>query len=178
MSDAALRDKRANYIIVALSIIVPIVVAILMLLPETGAAESVRNLPLFHATLNGLTAVSLITGYFFIKNGKMIYHRFCMILAFVLSSTFLISYIIYHFNTGHTAYGGEGIMRPVYFTLLITHIILAIVILPLALLSMYRGLTNQIAKHKRIAKWTFPLWLYVAISGVLVYLLMRPYYPF
>jgi len=96
----------------------------------------------------------------------------------ILSSVFLVSYIIYHYNTGHTSFGGEGWIRPVYFTLLISHIILATAILPMALLSMYRGLANQISKHKSIAKWTFPIWLYVAISGVLVYLLMRPYYPF
>ncbi|PCH98136.1 MAG: hypothetical protein COB85_02080 [Bacteroidetes bacterium] len=178
MEQSHARDKRATYVIIALSIIVPIVVAILMLLPDTGAAESVRNLPLFHATLNGLTAASLLTGFYFIKNGKMINHRFCMILAFALSSVFLVSYIIYHYNTGHTSFGGEGWIRPVYFTLLISHIILATAILPMALLSMYRGLANQISKHKSIAKWTFPIWLYVAISGVLVYLLMRPYYPF
>ena len=178
MDQSSNRDQKATYIIATLSIVVPIVVAILMLLPDTGAAESVRSLPLFHATLNALTAVALITGFFFIKNGKMINHRFCMISAFVLSSVFLVSYIIYHYNTGHTSFGGEGIIRPIYFTLLISHIILATAILPMALLSMYRGLTNQIIKHRSIAKWTFPIWLYVAISGVLVYLLMRPYYPF
>ncbi len=178
MDQSSTRDQRATYIITTLSIVVPIVVAILMLLPDTGAAESVRNLPLFHATLNGSTAIALIIGYYFIKNGKMINHRFCMILAFVLSSIFLVSYIIYHYNTGHTEFGGEGWIRPFYFTLLISHIILAVAILPMALLSMYRGLTNQISKHRAIAKWTFPIWLYVAISGVLVYLLMRPYYPY
>ena len=178
MNDTTSRDKKATYVIVTLSIVVPIAVAILMLLPETGAAESVRNLPLFHASLNGSTAVALIIGYFFIRNKKVMYHRFCMILSFVLSSVFLVSYIIYHYNTGHTPFGGEGVIRPVYFTLLISHIILATAILPMALLSMYRGLTNQIAKHRKIAKWTFPMWLYVAISGVLVYLLMIPYYRF
>ena len=104
-------------------------------------------------------------------------HRLCMLSAFVFSSTFLVSYIIYHYCAPETHFGGEGIIRLIYFFLLITHILLAISIVPLTLLTLYRIWKKDIVRHKKIAKWTFPIWLYVSITGVVVYLLISPYYP-
>jgi len=176
MSTIKVNDKKYIPVITTLSILIPVAVAILMILPETDSAKSMNELPLFHATLNGMTAFFLLLGYYFIRNKKRVIHKYCMLIAFALSSVFLVSYVIYHFNTGHTPFGGEGFIRPVYFFILITHIVLATTIVPMALLSIYRGLSDQVAKHRKIAKWTFPIWLYVAITGVLVYLLMRPYY--
>jgi len=170
------KDRVFIPIITVVSILIPIVVAILMVLPDRDPQGTLRGLPLFHATLNGMTAILLLFGLYFIRNMKIVQHRFCMLSAFVLSSTFLVSYIIYHFNTGHISYGGEGIIKFIYFFILITHIGLATTIVPLALLAIYRALTDQIEKHKKIVRWTFPLWLYVAVTGVLVYLMMRPYY--
>ena len=176
MTTTTAKDKVYIPIITIVSILIPIVVAILMVLPGRDPEGTLSGLPLFHATLNGLTAILLLFGIYFIINRKIALHRFCMLSAFVLSSVFLVSYVIYHFNTGHISYGGEGIIKFIYFFILITHIVLATTIVPLALLAIYRALTDQIAKHRKIARWTFPLWLYVAVTGVLVYLMMRPYY--
>lgn len=174
-----IKAKDSTYIpiITALSIAIPFVVTLLMLLPEKlDLGESVKNLPLFHAVLNGSTAVALLTGLFFIKNKKIAYHKICMLTAFCLSSVFLVSYVTYHASTPASHFGGAGVIKYVYFFILITHIILATSIVPLALLSIYRGLTGEFQKHRKIAKITFPIWLYVAITGVLVYLFMQPYY--
>jgi len=170
------KDKIFIPIITIVSILIPIVVAILMVLPDRDPQGTLSGLPLFHATLNGMTAILLLCGFYFIKNMKIIQHRFCMFSAFVLSSIFLVSYVIYHFNTGHISYGGEGFIKVIYFFILITHITLATTIVPLALFAIYRAITMQIEKHKKIVKWTFPLWLYVSVTGVLVYLMMKPYY--
>jgi len=170
------KDKVYLPIITIISILIPLVIAILMVLPDRDPQGTLSGLPLFHGTLNGLTAILLLFGLYFVKSMKIIQHKFCMLTAFLLSSMFLISYVIYHYNTGHISYGGEGIIRFIYFFILITHIILATTIVPLALLAIYRALTDQIEKHKKIVRWTFPLWLYVAVTGVLVYLMMRPYY--
>ncbi|NBC57198.1 MAG: DUF420 domain-containing protein, partial [Bacteroidetes bacterium] len=118
----------------------------------------------------------LFVGYLLIKNQKMILHRNVMISAFVLSVVFLVSYVISKISHEPVSYGGEGWMRYVYFFILITHIVLSGIIIPLVLFTMYRGLTGQYEKHKKIARWTFPIWMYVAITGVLVYIFMHPYY--
>ena len=170
------KDKVYLPVITIVSILIPVVVVILMVLPGKDTQSSLSALPLFHATLNGMTAILLLLGFYFIKNMKIIQHRFCMLTAFALSSIFLASYVIYHFNTGHISYGGEGIIKYVYFFILVTHITLATTVVPFALLAIYRALTNQIERHKKIVRWTFPIWLYVAVTGVLVYLMMMPYY--
>lgn len=171
-------DKLFIPIITALSIAIPVVVAVLMVIPKSNGAGSfdVSAFPLFHATLNGSTAFALLCGYVFIKRKQITQHRFCMLLSFVLSSIFLISYVTYHSMAPSAKYGGEGMLRYIYFFILLTHILLATTIVPLALFSIYRALTNQIEKHRKIAKWTFPIWFYVAVTGVLVYLMMKPYY--
>ncbi|MCH8904948.1 MAG: DUF420 domain-containing protein [Bacteroidetes bacterium] len=165
-------------LIILVSILIPTVVAYLILGPQNVFKfdVDVSFLPTFHAILNSSTAVLLITGYILIRNRIIRLHRICMITASVLSLTFLISYVIYHSVEGATEFGGEGTIRSVYFFILISHIILAVVILPLVLTTLYRGLTGNFPKHKKIARWTLPIWLYVAITGVIVYMMIRPYY--
>lgn len=170
------RDKFYIPLITGVSILIPVVVSVLMVLPERDTQGSLSGLPVFHATLNGITAVMLLLGFYFVKRKQIIQHKFSMLTAFTLSSMFLISYVIYHFNIGHIPYGGEGFIRVIYFVILISHISLAVTIVPLALLAIYRAFTDEIQKHKKIVRWTFPLWLYVAVTGVLVYFFMRPYY--
>ncbi|MBS3738349.1 DUF420 domain-containing protein [Mesohalobacter halotolerans] len=165
-------------LIIALSVAVPLVVILLMNLDSRTniLGLEVGTFPFFHAVINGLTAILLFVGYLLIKNQKMILHRNVMISAFVLSVVFLVSYVISKISHEPVSYGGEGWMRYVYFFILITHIVLSGIIIPLVLFTMYRGLTGQYEKHKKIARWTFPIWMYVAITGVLVYIFMHPYY--
>ncbi len=171
-------DRIVVPIIIALSILVPIVVVVLMNLPlryNIFGTES-GTFPFFHAVLNGSTAMLLTVGYFLmtVKEYKM--HRNVMITAFGLSVIFLVSYVISKISNDPVPYGGEGFMRYLYFFILITHIVLSTIIIPLVLFTMYRGLTGQYNKHSKIARWTFPIWLYVAVTGVLVYCFMWPYY--
>jgi putative membrane protein len=119
----------------------------------------------------------LAVAFGMIKTKKVVLHRLSNILAFSLSAVFLISYVISHTSNPDSHFGGEGWVRPVYFFILISHIVLSIPVLPLAMLSIYRGLNNQISAHKKLVKWTFPIWMYVAVTGVLVYIFMAPYYP-
>ena len=167
-------------LIISLSIIVPILVALLMIFPSVFHIESesidFTSLPFFHAILNGSTAVLLFTGFVLIKNKKANLHKTAMLSAFVLSSVFLVSYVTSKLTNAPVPFGGEGLIRYIYFFILISHIILSIAVLPLALFSIYRGITGEIEKHKAIVKYTFPVWMYVAITGVLVYILMSPYY--
>lgn len=168
-------------LIISISVIVPIVVAALMYMPrESGNSllSSYRHLPLFHAVLNGLTAITLIIGFYFIRQKKILKHRICMIIALCLSTIFLISYLVYHYKVPSASYGGQGAIRYVYFFILISHIILAAGIVPLALFTSYHAFVGQFNKHKPIAKWTLPIWLYVALTGVIVYIMMYPYYPY
>jgi putative membrane protein len=161
-----------------LSVVIPVTVALLLFIPQTGKLGDldVSFLPGLNAILNTSTFVCLWLGYYFIKNKKNNYHITMMIAAFVLSSLFLICYVIYHYQAEATKYGSVDWDKYVYYFLLLTHILLAIVIVPLVLLSIYFGLTKQYQKHTRIAKWTFPIWVYVAGSGVIVYLMISPFY--
>ena len=135
-------------------------------------------LPAIYSVLNALTAILLLLGYYFIRVRKnMKQHRLVMQIAIVSSALFLLLYVLYHVTTPDTLYCGEGGMRTIYFILLISHIILAATILPFILMTYIRAYTNQFIKHKRMAKWVWPLWLYVAITGPLVYLMLMPCYP-
>lgn len=167
-------------LIITLSIIIPIVVALLMIFPDVFHIESesidFSSLPFFHAILNGSTSVLLFTGFILIKNKKTNLHKISMLSAFVLSSVFLLSYVTSKLTNAPVPFGGEGLIRYIYFFILISHIILSVLVLPLALFSIYRGMTGEIEKHKSVVKYTFPVWMYVAITGVLVYILMSPYY--
>ncbi len=174
------RDSIFVPIIISLSVIIPIAVAFLMLFPNVFHIASENydfsSLPFFHAVLNGSTAILIFTGFVLIKNKKTELHKATMLSAFSLSSIFLVSYVISKITNEPVPFGGEGMIRDIYFFILISHILLSIPVLPLALFSIYRAMTGEIEKHKSIVKWTFPIWMYVAITGVLVYLLMSPYY--
>jgi uncharacterized membrane protein YozB (DUF420 family) len=130
-----------------------------------------------NASLNGISAILLTVGFFFIVNGKIRQHKACMLSAFGVSTAFLISYVIYHIRVGNIRFLGEGWIRPVYFTLLISHVFLAIVILPMAVITLSRALREKFDAHKRIARWTLPLWLYVSVTGVIVYVMLYHLYP-
>ena len=164
--------------ILVVSILVPIAVLILMYLPERYEVLGGRftNFPLFHAVLNFFTALFLITGYYAMKMKELVWHRNLMISAFFLSAVFLVSYVLSKISNEPVPYGGEGALRYLYFFVLVTHILLSAIIVPLVLFTMYRGLTNEVEKHRKIARYTYPIWLYVAVTGVLVYLFMMPYY--
>ena len=172
------QDQIWKPVIIALSVVVPLAVAVLFMLPEDmklnlGSAD-LRSLPFFHATLNGSTGILLLLGLFFITKKQVKWHRFSMMAAFGLSAIFLISYVIYHSSTPQSTYEGDwGI---IYYPILISHIILSIPVLPLAMFAIYRGLTNEVKRHKKIVRWAYPIWLYVAFTGVLVYVFMAPYY--
>lgn len=172
------KDSRFLVLIAILSIAIPVVVAYLFYMPkgEDDATVDVSFLPKLHAILNSCCALALIFGYYFIKTGQQVKHRAAMLTAFVLSSLFLISYVTYHYFGESTKYGGEGFLRMLYLFILITHIILAAIIVPLVLLTVYFAISGQFRKHNRIARFTFPIWLYVAITGVVVYFMISPYY--
>lgn len=129
----------------------------------------VTDLPEVNATLNAIAALLLSIGYIYIRRGQTQEHRLCMLAAFATSALFLASYLVYHFNVGSVAFTGQGTIRTVYFTILISHIILAIAILPMAIVTLLRALRGQFESHRRLAKWTLPLWLYVSVTGVVVY---------
>ena len=173
-----LRPKRSyTALIIFVSILVPSLVAFLCYGPPLLKIDGdLSFMPKFHAILNSMTTVLLIAGYIFIRNKLILYHRFCMISALTLSLTFLLSYVTYHASTEPTEYGGEGMIKTVYYIILITHIIMAAGILPLILFTAYRALSGQFERHKKIARWTLPLWLYVTITGVVVYFMISPYY--
>ena len=129
----------------------------------------VSYLPSINAVLNSLSALLLLVGYLFIRRGKVWAHRLFMLSALTASTLFLISYLTYHFQVGSVPFQGQGWIRWIYFTILISHTILAAVIVPLVLLTLFRALKGNFERHKRIARWTLPLWLYVSVTGVVVY---------
>ena len=139
--------------------------------------DYISNLPHLNALLNTTSALFLTAGYRFIRAGSVRAHRNCQIAAFGTSTVFLISYLTYHYYHGDTRFLGQGIVRPFYFAILISHVILAIVIVPLVLITLYRAARGDFIRHKRIARWTLPLWLYVSVTGVIVYLMLYHIYP-
>lgn len=138
---------------------------------------SMAFLPPIHAAINTLVSLCLVGAVISVKQGKINVHRNFILAAMALSVLFLLGYVAYHFTTVETRYGGEGVMRAVYFILLITHIIAAGVSLPLILLTFINAWTNRFDAHRRMARWVFPIWLYVAVTGPICYLMLRPYYP-
>lgn len=164
-------------IIVALSVVVPLAVAALILFPDVfklNLGIERGTLPAFHAIINGTTAVLLVVGLIFIRSKNMVAHRASMLFAFGLSAVFLLSYVVSKLNAEPVPYQGD--FRGLYLFVLISHILLSIPVLPLAMFAIYRGWTNNIEKHKKVVRFAFPIWLYVAITGVLVYIFMAPYY--
>ena len=134
-------------------------------------------LPGLNATLNATSAVLLIAGYFFIRRKNTAAHKACMLSALGVSTLFLTSYLYLHYNVGSTHFTGEGWIRPVYFTLLLSHTILAAAIVPLALTTFYRAFKEQFDRHRKIARWTLPLWIYVSVTGVLIYFFLYHWFP-
>nr|WP_315131389.1 DUF420 domain-containing protein [uncultured Flavobacterium sp.] len=172
-------DQKFSKFIVVVSILIPVVVAILfnVKLKDLGVdVEPLSFLPPIYATTNGITAIVLIAAVIAIKKGNRKLHERLMTTAIALSVAFLVMYVAYHMTSDSTKFGGEGAIRTVYFLILITHIFLSIVIIPLVLITYVRALANKFDKHKKIAKITFPIWLYVAVTGVIVYLMISPYY--
>jgi len=189
-------QKEAVYkkIVIVLSVAIPLAVAFLIMVPQTGNLGNfdVTAFPGINATLNSLTAACLIGALVAIKNKNITVHRTFMSTAFVLSACFLVLYVLYHFQGPATKYGdtdhdgivtdlektAAGSIRMVYFLLLISHIVLAAICLPFILFSFYYSLSGQIARHKKLVKFSYPIWLFVAVSGVLVYFMISPFYPF
>lgn len=139
--------------------------------------DYVSYLPHLNACLNGTSAILLFSGYSFIRARNVVAHRACQVAALIVSLLFLTSYLVYHYHHGTTRFLGTGVARPIYFTILTTHTILAIVIVPLVALTFYRALRGDFARHRRIARVTLPLWLYVSVTGVIVYLMLYQIYP-
>lgn len=140
-------------------------------------SDYISQLPHLNAFLNTTSAILLVAGYRFIRQGRIAAHRTCQVSAFSTSVVFLASYLTYHYYHGDTRFLGQGIVRPFYFATLISHIILAIVIVPLVLITLYRAARGDFVRHRRIARWTLPLWLYVSVTGVVVYLMLYHFYP-
>ena len=167
-------EQPHKRLVIAVSIIIPLVVAALFKVEIPGYDFSF--LPPIYASINGLTALLLIVAVVAIKNGKRQFHELLMKGCIGLSSTFLIMYVLYHMTSESTSYGGEGLLRYVYFFVLITHIALSIAVIPMVLFTFVRALNGDFKRHRVLAKYTFPVWLYVAVTGVIVYLMISPYY--
>lgn len=167
--------KKYNIWIWILSIAIPVAVAALFTVKIPGV-ERLGFLPPIYATINGLTAIILIVAVFQISKGNRKAHERLMKTAMIFSVMFLVMYMAYHMTAESTKYGGEGLLKYIYFFVLISHILLSIIVIPFVLITYVRALSGQFYKHRKIARFTYPLWLYVAISGVLVYLMISPYY--
>lgn len=133
---------------------------------------SLTELPALNATLNGLSFLILMIGFYFIRNNKITAHKTCMLAALSVSMLFLISYLIYHYNVGSVHFTKQGWVRPVYFTILLTHTLLAITLVPMVAITLVRALKERFDKHRKIAHWTLPIWMYVSVTGVVVYLML------
>ena len=161
-------------VIIALSIILPLAVAVLFKVKIPG--YDLSFLPPIYASINGLTAILLIVAVVAIKNNKRKMHENLMKTCIGLSAVFLVMYVLYHMTSDSTPYGGEGPIRVVYYVILISHILLSVVVVPLVLFTFSRALSGNFERHKALARFTFPIWLYVAVTGVIVYLMISPYY--
>ncbi|WBU88080.1 DUF420 domain-containing protein [Cellulophaga omnivescoria] len=177
IEDVNFKEKRFNTIITVVSIIVPVVVALLFRV-KIPNVEPLSFLPPIYATINGITAVFLIAAVVAIKNGKQKLHQNLMTTCIVFSLAFLVMYIAYHMTSESTSFGGDGIVKYVYLFILITHIILSIIIIPLVMKTYAKAYLKQYDAHRKLAKITFPIWLYVAVTGVVVYVMISPYYVY
>lgn len=175
LKTGSMQRKEPRKLIVTLSVLIPVVVALLFGMPKIKGYDF-SFLPPIYATINGLTAVLLVAAVAAVKNKKPLLHERLMKVCIGLSVLFLMMYVIYHITSEATPYGGTGAIRYVYFFVLITHILLSIGVIPLVLFTYARAWTGDFEKHKALAKYTFPVWLYVAVTGVIVYLMISPYY--
>lgn len=172
-------EKKYKGIIWALSIVIPLAVAALfgINLPKMGYdVQPLGFLPPIYATINGLTAVTLVVAVSAIKRGNIKLHENLIKLCMVFSSLFLVMYVAYHMTSESTKFGGEGTIRYIYYFILVTHIVLSVVIIPFVLFTFVRGIAGAYERHKKLARITYPMWLYVAVTGVIVYLMISPYY--
>lgn len=168
-------EKKLNRLAYVVSFVVLLLVG-MMRRVKIDLGVDFSFLPPIHASLNALAAIILIAAYYFVITGQLDNHRKSIYAAMVCSGLFLVSYVLYHFTTPETKFGGTGLIRTVYFILLISHVVLAAVILPFILLTFTRAYTFQFDRHKKMARWVFPLWLYVAVTGPICYLMLKPYY--
>ena len=171
----AVEKLKYKTLIIAVSVIVPLLVALLFGIRIPNVAP-LTILPPIYATINGITAVLLLFAYWAIRNQKRALHETLMKTSIFLSLLFLVMYVAYHMTSDSTPYGGEGFIRYVYFFILITHITLSIGIIPMVLVTYVRAISKHFGAHKKIARITFPIWLYIAVTGVVVYLMIAPYY--
>ncbi|KIC96466.1 DUF420 domain-containing protein [Flavihumibacter solisilvae] len=170
-------DRQARWLIVILSIVVFGAVVLLSRVQlKVDLGFDIHLFARINAFINGTVSVLLLAGLITVRNRNYLAHKKIMITAVILSAIFLVSYICHHLFAGDTKFGGEGVIRPIYFFILITHIILAAIILPFILFTAYRALTGEWSAHKKLARITWPIWFYVAVTGVLVYLMISPYY--
>jgi uncharacterized membrane protein YozB (DUF420 family) len=168
-------EATAHRVIAALSVFVVVAVAVVLsVVPRRAlpAGSGPDPLATLNATLNGGSALGLSLGFFAIKRRRIALHRACMLTSFALSSVFLVTYLIHHARVGSVPYGGHGVLRAVYFALLVPHVLLAAAVVPLALVTLRRGWIRDVARHRYIARRTLPIWLYVSVSGVLLYLML------
>ncbi len=171
-------DKGFFTLSIVVSIIVFVVVVILNVLPKPEFVPAfVRHLPMLNACINGTCSILLLASLYYIKQKNILAHKKINLTAFFLSALFLMSYITYHYFSIEVKFPADNPIRPFYLTILLTHIVFASLILPFILMSFYRGLNMQVEKHKKIVRWTYPIWLYVTITGWVVYLMISPYYP-
>lgn len=174
-------EKKYNTWIVVLSVVIPLAVAALfgINLRDLGFdVQPLTFLPPIYATINGITAIVLVSAVIAIKNKRVKIHENLNKLAIALSVSFLVMYVAYHMTSDSTKFLGEGFIKYVYYFILISHIILSVAVIPFVLITYVRAITNNFEKHKKIAKITFPIWLYVAVTGVIVYLMISPYYSY
>jgi putative membrane protein len=171
------QEQKANRVINILSLAIPIAVAVLLgIRQKVDLGNWTTYLPHINGILNSITSVLLLTGLYFIKQKNVKAHKRTMLMAFTLGSLFLVSYVLYHLTNESTAYGGQGWVRPIYYFLLVSHIVLSIVVVWFVLRAVYFALSGQIVRHKQTVKYAFPIWLYVSTTGVIVYLMIKPYY--
>ena len=171
------QEQKANRIINILALAIPIAVAVLLgIRQKVDLGSWTSYLPHINGVLNSVTSLLLLTGLYFIKQKNVEAHKRTMLMAFTLGSLFLVSYVLYHLTNESTAYGGQGWIRPVYYFLLVSHIVLSVVVVWFVLRAVYFALSGQIARHKQTVKYAFPIWLYVSTTGVIVYLMIKPYY--
>ena len=169
-----MNEKMFNRLIILLSIVIPVAVALLFRIRVEG--YDLTFLPPIYATVNGLTAILLVLAVVSIKRGNRVVHERLMKSSLVLSASFLVMYVLYHITSDSTTYGNESWVKYVYYFILISHILLSIAVVPLVLFSYSRAVLRNFERHKKLARITFPIWLYVAISGVIVYIMISPYY--
>jgi len=177
-TEVEIAHKNYSKLIIAVSVLIPLGVAVLLFIPFRANLnqEWVKFLPHFNGVINSATVFILLLGLYFIRRKQVANHKASMTGAFILGVIFLFSYVIYHATVPNTSYGGEGFIRYIYYFLLITHILFSIVVVPFVLFAFYFALSNNIDRHKKLVKYTYPIWMYVSVTGVIVYLMISPYY--